>query len=141
MSLLKCPKCGELFSNSYKTCPFCAEDEEYYNKYVDDKIDTEFVKVLTFAPELDKTGKFLEELLKRNIIPSVGHTDCKYDIACEVFKKGAKQVTHIFNAIRPIHHREPSVITAALLNDSVSVEIIADLEHVHKAVIEMILKL
>ncbi len=32
MSLIKCKKCGEMFSDSYKTCPFCAEDEEYYNR-------------------------------------------------------------------------------------------------------------
>lgn len=105
------------------------------------KIDTDFIKVLTYAPELDNNGDFLKELLSRNIIPSIGHTDCQYDLACEVFKQGAKQLTHTFNAMRLIHHREPSVITAAFNDDNVGLEIIADLEHVHKAIIEMMLKL
>ncbi|MCQ2957686.1 MAG: N-acetylglucosamine-6-phosphate deacetylase [Candidatus Gastranaerophilales bacterium] len=105
------------------------------------KFDTEFIKVLTYAPELDENNEFLKELLKRNIIPSIGHSDCTYDLAKETFKSGAKQITHIFNAIKPIHHREPSVITAALNDDNIAIEIISDLEHIHKAVIETVLKL
>lgn len=105
------------------------------------KIDTSFIKVLTYAPELDNNKEFLAELKKRNIIPSIGHSECTYNLACELFKNGASQITHIFNAIRPIHHREPSVITASLNNNNSSVEIIMDLEHVHKAVVETILKL
>jgi len=103
------------------------------------KIDTNFIKVLTYAPELDKDNEFLEELNNQNIIPSIGHSECTYDLACKVFENGANQITHIFNAIRPIHHREPSVITAALNNNNIGVEIIMDLEHVHKAVVETLL--
>ena len=105
------------------------------------KIDTDFIKILTYAPELDNDGKFLQELLKRNIIPSVGHTDCIFEVAQKTFKHGAKSVTHLFNAMRAIHHREPSVIIAALNDDNVGVEIIADMEHVNKEIIKTVLKL
>ena len=100
------------------------------------KIDTEFIKVLTYAPELDKDDSFLKELLNRGIVASVGHTDASYETGVKAFQDGATSLTHLFNAMRPIHHREPSVITAALHNDDVYLEIIADLEHVHRAIIE-----
>lgn len=106
-----------------------------------EKIDTENVKILTYAPELDKDGSFLEELLKRQIIPSIGHSNATYDQASKVFENGVNQITHLFNALPPIHHREPGIVTAALNNDNIYVEIIADLEHIHKSIIEIILKL
>ncbi|MCR4881403.1 MAG: N-acetylglucosamine-6-phosphate deacetylase [bacterium] len=105
------------------------------------KIDTDFIKILTYAPELDENGEFLKELLKRNIIPSVGHTNSTFDEANNAFKNGAKSVTHLFNAMRPIHHREPSAIIAALNNDNAGVEIIADLEHINAEIIKTVLKL
>ncbi len=105
------------------------------------KINTDFIKIMTYAPELDENYEFLNELIKRNIVPSIGHSNCTYDLATKIFGHGVTGVTHIFNAIRSIHHREPSVITAALNNDNIGVEIISDLEHVHKAVIQMLIKL
>ena len=103
------------------------------------KIDTENVKILTYAPELDTDGSFLEELLKRQIIPSIGHSNATYVQASKVFENGVNQITHLFNALPPIHHREPGIVTAALNNDNIYVEIIADLEHIHKSIIEIIL--
>ena len=105
------------------------------------KFDTDFIKVVTYAPELDKNGEFLSELKKRQIIPSIGHSTATYQQGMDAITNGAKQITHLFNALRPIHHREPSVITAALNSNDVGVEIIADLEHIHKAILEMVFKL
>ena len=104
------------------------------------RFDAEFIKVLTYAPELDKNGEFLQELINLGIIPSIGHSDASYDEAISAIGFGVKQVTHLFNAMRPIHHREPSAIIAAINNNDVALEIIADLMHVHKAVLEMIFK-
>ncbi len=104
------------------------------------RFDTDFIKVLTFAPELDASGEFLNELKKRNIIPSIGHSEATFEEGMCAINNGATQVTHLFNALRPIHHREPSVATAALNDDRVGVEIIADLEHIHEAVLKMVLK-
>ena len=106
-----------------------------------DKIETDFVRVLTYAPELDKDGVFLEELKKRNIIPSIGHTNATFDEATFAISNGAKQFTHLFNAMRPIHHREAGCITAALNDNDIAVELIADLEHIDKAILEMVLKI
>ena len=105
------------------------------------KIDTDFIKILTYAPELDLNGEFLNELIKRNILPSIGHTESDFGIAQQAFKNGAKSVTHLFNAMKSIHHREPSSAVAALNNDNVGIEIISDLEHVDKEIIKIVLKL
>lgn len=105
------------------------------------KIDTDFIKVLTFAPELDKEKTFLNELKKRGIIASIGHSNATFEQAQNAFQSGVTQVTHLFNAMKSIHHREPALLTEALINDEVSVEIIADLQHIHRAVLQMILKL
>ncbi len=105
------------------------------------KFDTDFIKVLTYAPELDESGEFLAELKKRGIIPSIGHSEATFEEGMQAINNGATQVTHLFNALRPIHHREPSVVTAALNDDRVGVEVIADLEHIHEAVVKMVLKI
>lgn len=105
-----------------------------------DMLDTDFVKVLTYAPELDESGEFLKELLKRGIIPSVGHTESDFSTAQKAFLNGAKSVTHIFNAMKSIHHREPSAVVAGLNNDNIGVEIIADLEHLNSEILKLIIK-
>ena len=103
------------------------------------KLDTSFIKVLTYAPELDKNHIFLQELNNRGIIASIGHSNATYTQALDAINNGAKQFTHLFNALPQIHHREPSCTTAGLLNQDVYAEIICDLEHLHKAIIELIL--
>lgn len=105
-----------------------------------DMFDTSFIKVLTYAPELDENNEFLNELKARNIIPSAGHTDATYAQAENFARSGIKQVTHLFNAMRPIHHREAGLITKALNDDDFAVEIIADLQHVSRPVLDMLLK-
>ena len=54
---------------------------------------------------------------------SIAHTTADYDIACEAFKHGARQVTHLYNAMPPFSHRAPGVIGAAFDNDNVAVEL------------------
>lgn len=106
-----------------------------------EKIDLSFVKILTFAPELDITGEFMRDISQKSIILSAGHTDCLYDLAKDVLGAKINQITHAFNAMRPIHHREPSLLGAALVDDNVTLEVIMDLEHIHKSILEMILKM
>ncbi|MDD3593049.1 MAG: N-acetylglucosamine-6-phosphate deacetylase [Candidatus Gastranaerophilales bacterium] len=103
------------------------------------KIDTSFVKILSYAPEIAEEG-FEQELTRLGIIPSAAHSDCDYDTAVEKFKT-IKSVTHIFNAMRGIKHRDPGMITEALLNNEVFAEIICDMQHIHPAVVQMFLKL
>ena len=72
---------------------------------------------------------------------SIAHTTADYGTACEAFKHGARQVTHLYNAMPPFSHRAPGVIGAAFDNDNVAVELIADGVHVHPSVVRATFRL
>jgi N-acetylglucosamine-6-phosphate deacetylase len=71
----------------------------------------------------------------------VGHSDVDYDTASTVFRAGASHVTHLFNAMRPFHHRDPGIVGAAFENANVTVEVIADGVHVDERVVAMAVRL
>ncbi len=91
------------------------------------------IRLITYAPELDENNAFLIEILKKfpHIRMSIGHSDASYERAMEAINLGAHSVTHLYNAMRGLHHREPGVVGAALSSD-VYVELIADGIHVHE---------
>lgn len=90
--------------------------------------------IITLAPEVDGAGTFIERFRSEMII-SVGHTNATFGEALEAFERGATHVTHMFNAMPPLHHREPGVIGAVLASGNVTAELIADGVHVHPAVL------
>ncbi|HUF16777.1 MAG TPA: N-acetylglucosamine-6-phosphate deacetylase [Thermoanaerobaculia bacterium] len=90
--------------------------------------------VMTLAPEMDGAGTFIERFHDEMVI-SIGHTNATFGEALEAFDRGASHVTHLFNAMRPLHHREPGVIGAILTTEDVTAELIADGVHVHPAVL------
>jgi len=69
---------------------------------------------------------------------SLGHTGVDYDAALAAFDAGARHVTHCFNAMRPLHHRDPGLVGAALDRPDVTVEVIADGVHLHPAVVRLL---
>ncbi|MBQ8586401.1 MAG: N-acetylglucosamine-6-phosphate deacetylase, partial [Butyricicoccus sp.] len=87
------------------------------------------VKYITAAPEIDCALDFIEAASKLCTV-SLGHTEADYETACRAFERGASSVTHLFNAMPPLLHRDPGVIGAALTAGA-SVELIADGLHVH----------
>ena len=91
------------------------------------------VKVVTMAPELPGALDLVRELVGLGIVVSVGHTDATYDEVLAAFDAGARRVTHLCNAQRGFHHREPGVVGAGLVCDGLWTEIIPDLVHVHPA--------
>jgi len=93
------------------------------------------VRLITVAPEQDGALAFIEKA-SRICAVSVGHTAADYDSALAAFKAGASHVTHLFNAMPPMLHRNPSVIGAAF-DSGATVELIADLIHVHPAAIRL----
>lgn len=94
------------------------------------------VKIVTIAPELEGSYEFIE---KCPAVVSLGHTTCTYDQAAEAFDRGAKCVTHIFNAMPPFHHRQPSLIGAAM-DKGAYAQVICDGVHLHKSVVLMLYK-
>ncbi len=98
------------------------------------------IRLVTAAPELDGIWEIIRRFEKESIVFSAGHSGIDFAAAKEAFRGGFKHVTHLFNAMTGIHHREPGLVGAALDSDSVTVEIIPDLIHVHEAVIQMVVK-
>lgn len=91
------------------------------------------IKLLDIAPELPGSLEFIKEATKLSRI-SLAHTNSDYEMAKNAFQSGASHVTHLYNAMPPIRHRDPGMIIAAI-EDAEFVEIICDGKHVHPAII------
>jgi N-acetylglucosamine-6-phosphate deacetylase len=98
------------------------------------------VKVITLAPELDSTGTVIPFLKSLGITVSLGHSQATAAQAQAAFEQGASMVTHAFNAMPALHHREPGLLGAALLDSSVHCGLIADGHHVSPLMIELLLR-
>lgn len=101
----------------------------------------EWVKILTLAPELSAARAYIEMAKNAGIILSAGHSGASYEQMQIAIKEGVHYMTHAFNAMPGIHHRAPGMLSAALLDRRVTIELIADGIHVHPAVLEMALRL
>lgn len=95
---------------------------------------------MTVAPELSNSIEFIEYASKDNSTMGIGHSDGDYDTIREALNHGARIFTHLFNAMKGIHHREPGVAGAALLSDAY-VELICDGIHVHPDNIQLVYRL
>ncbi len=104
------------------------------------KINFHNIKICTFAPEKENANVLLQHLKKLNIIPSVGHSGASAENIEHAVDNGLKQVTHLFNAMPGIHHRNDSLTTEALINNSLYVEIIADTTHLSTKTLKLILQ-
>ena len=95
------------------------------------------VKVMTLAPEQDGALDAVEALSAAGILVALGHSTASYDEAVAAIDAGARLVTHCFNGMAPLHHRQPNLVGAALTDERVAVSVIADLVHVHPAAITL----
>jgi N-acetylglucosamine-6-phosphate deacetylase len=98
------------------------------------------LRLMTVAPELSGALDLIREAVGAAVRVSVGHTDATYEAARAAFAAGASHVTHAFNAMRPVHHREPGPLGAALEADGVTVEVIADGVHLHPAAVRTLVR-
>src|SRR5680860_335121 len=98
------------------------------------------IRLVTIAPEMPGAIDLIKYLYKQGIIASVGHTNATYVQTQAGIQAGLSNVTHTFNAMRGLHHREPGVVGAALTSPELTVEIIADGTHVHPVVIKILIK-
>ncbi len=93
------------------------------------------LKMMTIAPELEGNQFVIAQLIQRGCIPSFGHSCANYQQTKDVFACGIDHVTHIFNAMLPLHHREPGPLLAILESKTVSVQIISDGVHLHPRIV------
>jgi len=87
------------------------------------------VGLVTLAPELPGAHDLVRTLLARGIAVSAGHSDATAEEAHDAFDLGIRTVTHLFNAMRPFHHRDPGIAGAALAREDVVVQVVLDGEH------------
>jgi N-acetylglucosamine-6-phosphate deacetylase len=95
------------------------------------------VKVMTLAPELPNSLEAIELLLEEGAVASAGHTEATYEEVTRAVDAGLGLGTHLYNAMRPLTHREPGTVGALLTDDRVKVGIIADGVHVHEAALRL----
>ncbi len=109
-------------------------DFEAFKKLYDDCGG--LIAIADVAPELPGAKEFVEKASKLCTV-SVAHTDSDYDHAAAAFSAGARHLTHLYNAMPGIHHRNPGVIPAAVENPNVRAEVICDGQHVHPASVRL----
>ncbi len=124
-------KCGSLEPGS-----FLRPNEFNLMKLIEGYEDV--IKIITIAPELEKSPSVIKYMSDMGIIASMGHSNATYAEAETGFKHGARGITHIFNAMRGIHHREPGMAGFGLMNKDVYIEVVADPFHLGPQVIEFI---
>ena len=95
---------------------------------------------VTLAPELPGALELVDLLVARGITVACGHTDATAEEADAAFDRGARHVTHLYNAMRPFTHRDPGIAGAALTRDDVVVELILDGHHLSDEAVRIALR-
>ena len=98
------------------------------------------IKLVTLAPERPGGLEMIRYLTENGIIASIGHSDATYNEVTEAINAGANHITHLYNQMRGLHHREPGVVGAAFLRDELKAEIIVDGVHVRPEAAELAYK-
>jgi N-acetylglucosamine-6-phosphate deacetylase len=95
---------------------------------------------MTLAPELEGGLELVSALSARGIVAAVGHSNATFNEIREAVQAGLTHVSHTYNAMRPLHHREPGVVGAALAMDLLTTELICDGHHVHPAAAVIVMR-
>lgn len=111
----------------------------HLNKLIEGYED--IIKIMTIAPELPGALKIIERAVSLGIKVNMGHSDATYGQALSGKKAGATGISHIFNAMRPFHHREPGIAGFGLLDEDVFIEVVADGIHLDPKTLSLICKI
>ena len=104
-----------------------------------EKLRNDAVRMITFAPELDGALRAIRETADAGTVAALGHTDASYDQMLAGIDAGATVATHLFNGMRPFHHRDPGPVGAALNDPRLLLEVIADGVHLDPQVVRVAL--
>jgi N-acetylglucosamine-6-phosphate deacetylase len=97
----------------------------------------ELIRIVTLAPEADPGFEAIRLLRDHGVTVAIGHSRASYETAVDAATAGATIVTHLFNGMGPLHHREPGLAGAALDDDRLTPTVIADFVHVHPAALRL----
>jgi N-acetylglucosamine-6-phosphate deacetylase len=96
-----------------------------------------YIRMLTIAPELEGAAELIQEVSRRGVCVSLGHSDADFAVAERGVASGAHHATHTFNAMRPLDHRSPGILGAVLTDSRLSADIIADGVHLDPAIVKL----
>lgn len=96
------------------------------------------VRMITVAPELPGALDLIAAASSAGVVSAVGHTEATYEQTLAAFDRGATVATHLYNAMRPLGHRDPGPIAASLSDHRVTVELILDNVHVHPGAAQLV---
>lgn len=97
-----------------------------------------YVRAMTLAPEIAGGIALIEELTRRGVRSFIGHTTATTDTLDSAVQAGARHITHFPNALEPLHHRQPGIVAWGLLNREVTLDCIADFQHVHPLMLRLL---
>src|SRR5262249_15372555 len=97
------------------------------------------IRMMTIAPELSAAQEVIGYASGLGVRASMGHSDATYDETCAAIEAGAGHATHVFNAMRPLNHRDPGILGAVLTEDRISADIIADGLHLAPSIVKLFL--
>jgi len=97
-----------------------------------------YLRLMTMAPERENASDVIKAAKERGIHISLGHTDATYAVARAAVDGGADRATHVFNAMRPLSHRETGILGEVLTDDRVTCELIADFVHLDAPAVELV---
>jgi N-acetylglucosamine-6-phosphate deacetylase len=98
------------------------------------------IKIVSLAPEVSESKEFIKYLTENGIVSSIGHSDAGYENIVEAIAMGTTNVTHTYNAQKPLHHREIGVVGSALLLDELQCELICDCIHISVPAMKLLAK-
>ncbi len=127
---LEGPFISEKYKGAQKACHIRKAHWESIEPYAD------ILKILTLAPETLTDMEFIPRCCSHKIIVSLGHSDATFEEAARAISAGASHITHLYNAMSPLHHRRPGLVGAAL-TQPVMCELIADGIHIHPAALSL----
>lgn len=101
-------------------------------------LDTGALELVVLAPEIAANGWLVDACVARGITVAAGHTDASYEQLAAATDRGVSHVTHVFNGMRGLHHRDPGAVGAALTLDALRCELVADGVHVSPAAMDLV---
>lgn len=99
--------------------------------------NADILRLIAVSPELENAENFISELNLCGVVTAIGHTGADYDCAVNAIENGCKMITHFYNAMTPLKHRDPGVVGAVLEGRNADIQLICDFVHVHPAAINI----
>ena len=100
----------------------------------------DILKMLALSPELEGSFELIDQLTARGVVCAIGHTGADYECAVKAIEHGCTMMTHFYNAMTPLKHREPGVVGAVLEGRGADVQLICDFVHVHPGALNVAIK-